>query len=57
MQMTHVGAFQGIPPTERQAELSSTDVYRIVDGKFVEQWPEFNLLSLLQQLGVLPSHG
>ena len=56
---THNGAFQGIPPTGKEATLTSTDIYRIVDGKIVEQWTEGNMLSLLQQLGVLPTpeHG
>ena len=53
----HTGAFQGIPATGREATLTSTDIYRIVDGKIAEQWVEANMLSLLQQLGVAPSPG
>jgi predicted ester cyclase len=53
----HIGAFQGIPPTGKEATMTSTDIYRIVDGKIVEQWVEANLLSLMQQLGVLPTPG
>jgi predicted ester cyclase len=53
----HTGPFQGIPPTGKEATLTSTDIYRIVDGKIVEQWTEGNLLSLLQQLGVIPEPG
>jgi predicted ester cyclase len=52
---THTGAFQGIPPTGREATLTSTDIYRIVNGKIVEQWTEANMLSLIQQLGVIPA--
>ena len=51
----HTGAFQGIPPTGKEAILTSTDIYRIVDGKIVEQWTEANMLSLMQQLGVIPA--
>src|SRR6266487_775687 len=51
----HTGTFQGIPPTGKEATLTSTDIYRIVDGKIVEQWTEGNLLSLMQQLGILPT--
>ena len=51
----HTGAFQGIPPTGKEAALTSTDIYRIVDGKIVEQWTEANMLSLMQQLGVIPA--
>jgi len=53
----HTGPFQGIPPTGKEATLTSTDIYRIVDGKIVEQWTEANLLSLMQQLGLLPMPG
>ena len=53
----HTGTFQGIPPTGKEATLTSTDIYRMVDSKVVEQWTEGNLLSLMQQLGVVPSPG
>jgi predicted ester cyclase len=57
--LKHRGAFQGIPPTGKEATVTSTDIYRIVDGKIVEQWTEGDMLSLMQQLGVLsmPGHG
>jgi predicted ester cyclase len=53
----HTGTFQGIPPTGKEATLTSIDIYRIVDGKIVEQWVEANLLSLMQQLGIIPAPG
>jgi predicted ester cyclase len=53
----HTGAFQGIPATGKEATLTSTDIYRIVDGKIVEQWVEGDMLSLMQQLGLLPKPG
>jgi predicted ester cyclase len=53
----HTGTFQGIPPTGKEATLTSTDIYRIVNDKIVEQWTEGNLLSLMQQLGVIPAPG
>ena len=51
----HTGTFQGIPATGKEATITSTDIYRIVNGKIVEQWTEGNLLSLMQQLGVIPT--
>ena len=51
----HTGTFQGIPPTGKEATITSTDIYRIVNSKIVEQWTEGNLLSLMQQLGVVPT--
>jgi predicted ester cyclase len=53
--LKHTGAFQGIPPTGRELSLTSTDIYRIVDGKIVEQWLETDVTGLMQQLGVLPA--
>ena len=53
----HTGTFQGIPPTGKEATMTSTDIYRIVEGKIVEQWVEANMLSLMQQLGLIPAPG
>ena len=49
------GAFQGIPATGKEATVTSTDIYRIVDGKIAEQWFEADLTGMRQQLGLLPS--
>jgi predicted ester cyclase len=57
IRLKHTGAFQGIPPTRKEATVTSTDIYRIVDGKIVEQWTEGNMLDLMQQLGALPAPG
>ena len=57
IRLKHTGAFQGIPPTGKEATFTSTDIYHIVDGKIVEQWTEGDRLGLLQQLGVIPAPG
>jgi steroid delta-isomerase-like uncharacterized protein len=51
----HKGAFQGIPPTGKEATVTSIDIYQIVGGKIVEQWTEADMLGLMQQLGVIPT--
>ena len=51
---THKGPLIGLPATGRQVTLSGIDILRIVDGRIVERWAEFNGLEMLQQLGVLP---
>jgi len=56
-QLKHIGAFQGFPPTGKDVTVAGAEIYRIVDGQFVEQWVEADMLGLLQQLGVLPSPG
>ena len=52
---THTGAFQGIPPTNKQVRLAGTDIDRIANGKVVECWTSTDDLGLLQQLGVMPA--
>src|SRR6266540_1947213 len=42
----HTGAFQGIPATGKEASITGTDIYRIADGKIVEQWVEGDLLGV-----------
>ena len=51
---THLGTFQGIPPTGKQGSMTGTDIDRFVDGKAVECWTNTDELGLLQQLGVIP---
>jgi len=51
------GAFQGIPPTGKEVSVTGTDIYRMVDGKFVQQWVEADFTGMMHQLGVLPMPG
>lgn len=52
---THQGAFQGIPATGTRCAISGIDIDRIAGGKVVECWTNADFLSLLQQLGAVPS--
>ena len=52
---TQRGGFQGIPPTGKQVAVPGVVFYRIQDGKIAEFRGSFDLLSLLQQLGVSPA--
>ena len=54
---THRAPWMGIPPTGKAVTVTATDLYHMRDGKIVEEWVEMNLLSLLQQLGVIPTPG
>jgi steroid delta-isomerase-like uncharacterized protein len=49
---THKAPFLGMPATNRNAKVSGTTIYRIDGGKIVEQWADWNLMSLMEQLGV-----
>ena len=52
---THEGEFGwfGIAPTGKQLTIAGIDVNRIEDGKIVERWLSFDLLGMLQQMGVV----
>jgi len=43
--------WRGIPPTEKEAIVSSVDIYRILDGRIVEQWNHPDLFGQMHQLG------
>jgi steroid delta-isomerase-like uncharacterized protein len=49
---THKAPFLGMPATNRKATVSGTTINRIEGGKIVEQWSDWNLMSLMEQLGV-----
>ena len=51
---THQGALQGIPPTGKRVTVSGVVFYRIEGGKIVEFRGQFDRMSLMQQLGVVP---
>ena len=52
---THLGELQGIPPTGKRVEGPGSVFYRIVGGKIVEFRAQFDMMGLMQQLGVSPS--
>lgn len=51
---THVGEFMGAKPTGQRVEMSSIDIWRAEDGRFVEHWDELNGLEFFGQLGLVP---
>jgi steroid delta-isomerase-like uncharacterized protein len=52
---THRGEFLGMPPTQKTASVSGTSINRIEKGQIVEMWSDWNLMSLMEQLGVAPA--
>jgi steroid delta-isomerase-like uncharacterized protein len=48
---THKGDFLGMPPTNRSCSVSGTSIYKL-DGKIVESWANWNLMSMMEQLGM-----
>ena len=47
---THGGELMGIPPTGKQVTFTGTTIYRMADGKIVENWWAWDALGLMQQL-------
>lgn len=47
------GPFLGTPATNKAAKLNDFTMLKIKDGKISEWWYETNLLSLMQQLGLM----
>lgn len=50
---THVGPFQGLPPTGKRIELSVMHIDRVVQGQIVEHWGYGDVFGLMQQLGIV----
>jgi steroid delta-isomerase-like uncharacterized protein len=51
---TQIGEFNGIPPTGRQVTIAGIDILRVSDGKIREIWWGYDMLDVLQQLGLIP---
>ena len=52
---THQGAFTGIPATHKQVSFDVIDILRVKEGEITDHWTVSDMLSLLQQLGVVPA--
>jgi steroid delta-isomerase-like uncharacterized protein len=50
---THLGEFQGLPPTGKQIRLDIMHIDRLKDGKIIEHWGQGDALGLMQQLGII----
>ena len=54
---THSGEFMGVPATGRFLTTSGITIFRLEDGKIVEEWSESDMLGMLQQVGAIPGAG
>jgi len=52
---TNRGKFMGIAPTGKQIIVPVITINRFIGGKIVERWSVSDQLTMLQQLGVIPS--
>lgn len=55
---THTGRYLGFEPTHKKISITGIAVYRIESGKIAEEWVNWDLYGLLEQLGMIatPTH-
>jgi len=51
----HTGEFQGMPATGKQIVVPQIAIHRIQNGKIVEVWVSSDDISMMKQLGLMPS--
>jgi steroid delta-isomerase-like uncharacterized protein len=51
---THQGEFFGIAGTGKPIEMTGISIDRFEEGKLVEEWPEYDLLGAMRQVGAIP---
>jgi predicted ester cyclase len=47
----------GVPPTEKEVTWTGILMFRIAEGRIVDQWLEQDVMGLMQQLGAAPEVG
>ena len=53
-QGTHLGEYRGIAATGKRLTFTGNTIDRVVDGKIVEVWIEWDELGVLRELGMVP---
>jgi steroid delta-isomerase-like uncharacterized protein len=54
-QGVHSREMAGVPATGRAVELHGINMFRVREGRVVEQWAQLDMLGLLQQIGAIRS--
>jgi steroid delta-isomerase-like uncharacterized protein len=54
VQGVHSGAFAGVPATGQSIEVGAIVMFKVRDGRVVEQRAEVDFLGLLRQIGAIP---
>ncbi len=52
---THTGDFWGFPASGKKVTFTGIYIARIENGKIVEHWGEEDAISLMQQIGAMPT--
>jgi steroid delta-isomerase-like uncharacterized protein len=56
-QGTHEADFFGIPPTGKRFDTQGINFFRFADGQFVERYGTWDVVTFMQQLGLMPGPG
>ena len=54
---THQGEFVGLPATGKSVEVAAIDFIHCRDGRMTAHWGVGDMLSMMQQLGAVPTPG
>jgi steroid delta-isomerase-like uncharacterized protein len=54
-EVTHNGIFHGIKPSGKQIKVSGINLYKFENEKIISEWEQTDTISILRQLGALPS--
>ena len=54
---THTGELFGVPPSGKPVKSMEINYLRMQDGKIIEQWGIFDVMGMMQQIGMVPSAG
>ena len=52
---THVGDFNGLPPTGKSYTIQGVDIFQFRDGRMAEHWDVVDMYGFLAQVGALPA--
>lgn len=55
MKGTHQGSFMNMPATGKRIDVQGIDIVRMAGGKAVEHWGILDALTMMQQLGAVPT--
>ena len=55
MKGSHRGTFMNMPASGKQIDVKGIDIVRMSNGKAVEHWGLFDSLTMMQQMGAIPT--
>ncbi len=56
MKGEHIGSFRGLPPTGKTVSTTGMEMFRLANGRIVETWIISDIIAIMDQLDLLPTH-